>query len=76
VGPAHLPVDRIRKNTAFTWFDKLTAGFDKPVLSPVEGLRANGTGMQIVGNSPFVLSLSKHENEFSRGATPYVQRLT
>ncbi len=26
----------------FTWFDKLTTGFDKLVLSEVEGLKANG----------------------------------
>ncbi|MGH7774316.1 MAG: hypothetical protein ACREQA_18985 [Candidatus Binatia bacterium] len=25
-----------------TWFDKLTTGFDKPVLSEVEGLRVTG----------------------------------
>jgi hypothetical protein len=30
------------KNPVFTWFDELTTGFDKPVLSAVEGLRANG----------------------------------
>jgi hypothetical protein len=34
----------------------LRTGFDK--------LRANGAGMAIVGDSPFVLSLSKHENDF------------
>ncbi len=27
----------------FTWFEKLTTGLDTPVLSEVEGLRANGS---------------------------------
>jgi len=57
--------NRVRKHTALTWFDKLTTGFDT--------FRANGTGIEIVGNFPFVLSplrlrsgqaLSKHENGF------------
>jgi hypothetical protein len=34
------------KNSPFTWFDELTTGFDKPVLSEVEGLRANGGGIE------------------------------
>jgi hypothetical protein len=38
--------------------------FDKPVLSTVEGLRANGSGIEIVADFPFVLSLSKHEEPF------------
>src|SRR5438034_6484092 len=32
--------------------------------SPFDTLRANGAGMAIVGDLPFVLSLSKHENDF------------
>jgi len=42
----------------------LTTGFDKPVLSEVEGLRANGTGVGIIEDLPFVLSLSKHGHHF------------
>ena len=41
--------NRLLKNSPFTWFDKLTTGFDKLVLSPsfvrinsAEGLKANG----------------------------------
>ena len=33
--------------TPFIWFDKLTTGFDKPVLSEVEGLRANGSVCEV-----------------------------
>jgi hypothetical protein len=57
-------LSKVRKNSAFTWFDKLTTGFDKPVLSEAEGLRANGMGIEIAGDFPFVLSLSKHKNGF------------
>src|SRR5438094_988509 len=32
--------------------------------SPFDKLRANGAGIAIVGDLPFVLSLSKHENDF------------
>jgi hypothetical protein len=45
----------LRKNSAFTWFDELTTGFDKPVLSVVEGLRANGTSLEIIVHFPFML---------------------
>jgi hypothetical protein len=38
----------------------LCSPFDKPVLSQVEGLRANGPGVEDVGDFPFVLSPSKH----------------
>jgi len=31
---------RVLKNPAFTWFDKLTTGFDT--------LRANGSGVEVV----------------------------
>jgi hypothetical protein len=40
--------------------------FDKPVLSEVEGLKANQAGAEIIGKSPFVLSLSKHERSPDR----------
>ncbi len=33
---------RLRKNSPFIRFDELTAGFDMPVLSEVEELRATG----------------------------------
>ena len=48
--------NRVLKNPPFTPFDKLRTGFDK--------LRANGGGLKIVGDFPFVLSLSKHESDF------------
>jgi len=54
----------VLKNPPFTWFDGLTTGFDKPVLSIVEGLRASGAGMEIMDHFPFMLSLSKHETLF------------
>jgi hypothetical protein len=68
---------KLLKNPPFTWFDELTTGFDKPVLSEVEGLRANGGGIENLDDFPFMLSLSvlsgaegsKHENPFS--ATSY-----
>ncbi len=44
------------KNSPFTWFDKLTTGFDKHVLSEAEGLRANGAGVENVDEFPFMLS--------------------
>ena len=44
------------KNSPFTWFDKLTTGFDKHVLSEAEGLRANGVGVENVDETPFMLS--------------------
>lgn len=53
------------KNSLFTWFDELTTGFDKHVLSQVEGLRANGGGTDNIADFPLRLSLSKHENPFS-----------
>ena len=40
----------------------LCSPFDKPVLSKVEGLRANGAVTEVVTLLPFVLSLSKHEH--------------
>ncbi len=52
------------KNSPFTWFDKLTTGFDKHVLSEAEGLRANGACVENIGDFPFMLSLSKHEKSF------------
>src|SRR5216117_3220431 len=36
----------------------------KTLRSPFDKLRANGAGVAIVGDLPFVLSLSKHENDF------------
>ena len=36
----------------------------KNLRSPFDKLRANGAGIAIVGDLPFVLSLSKHENDF------------
>jgi hypothetical protein len=59
----------MQKNTAFTPFDKLRTGFDK--------LRANGIGIESIGNFLFVLSLSKHEKGFfnsllAKGSTPLV----
>jgi hypothetical protein len=50
------PHRKVQKNTVFTWFDKLTTGFDK--------LRANGAGIERTGEFPFVLSQSKHERDF------------
>ena len=41
--------------------------FDKPVLSIAEGLRANGSVTEIIGDFPFVLSLSKHVYAFFSG---------
>ncbi len=40
------------------------AGCGKIPRSPFDKLRANGTGIEIIGNFPFVLSPSKHENGF------------
>ncbi len=48
--------NRMLKNSSFTWFDKLTTGFDKHVLSEAEGLRANGAGVENVDEFPFMLS--------------------
>jgi hypothetical protein len=45
------------KNSTFTQFDKLSAGFDI--------LRANGSELENVEVLPFVLSLSKYESPFS-----------
>jgi hypothetical protein len=45
--------DRLRKI--------LRSPFDKPVLSKVEGLRANGTSIKAEDIAPFVLRLSKHD---------------
>jgi hypothetical protein len=42
----------------------LRSPFDKPVLSEVEGLRANGASIEILDHFPFMLSLSKHETLF------------
>jgi len=52
------------KNSPFTWFDELTTGFDKHVLSQVEGLRANGACVENIDDFPFMLSLSKREKSF------------
>jgi len=40
----------------------LRSPFDKPVLSGVEGLRANGIGFATDEDFAFVLSLSKPKN--------------
>jgi len=40
--------------------------FDKPVLSLVDRLRANGADVTIAEDFPFVLSLSKHVKPFLR----------
>ncbi len=45
------------KYSPFTWFDKLTTGFDKHVLSQVKGLRANGAGVENIGDYPIMLRL-------------------
>ena len=42
----------------------LLTGCGKPLRSPFDKLRANGSGVEIAGDFPFVLSLSKHENPF------------
>src|SRR5439155_17074813 len=46
----------------------LTLSFSSRVLknprSPFDKLRANGGRLEVVGDFPFVLSLSKHENAF------------
>src|SRR3989442_6010738 len=42
----------------------LLTGCVKPLCSPYKKLRANGSGVEIAGDFPFVLSLSKHENPF------------
>jgi len=34
------------KNSPFTWFDKLTTGFDGPVLSEDEGLKVKEDGFK------------------------------
>jgi hypothetical protein len=52
-------------NSPFTPFDKLRTGFDT--------LRANGLGIEIVTDFPFVLSLSKHEHPFL--STPLLGRV-
>jgi len=44
----------------------LLTGCGKPLRSPFDKLRANGSGVEIAGDFPFVLSLSKHENPFFR----------
>ena len=46
--------------TPFIWFDKLTTGFDKPVLSKVEGLGTNGSGVKNVDETTCMVSLSNH----------------
>ncbi|MBI3796022.1 MAG: hypothetical protein HY268_03510 [Deltaproteobacteria bacterium] len=33
-----------------------------PAFTPFDKLRANGMGLEVVEDFPFVLSLSKHEN--------------
>ncbi len=48
------PSSRMLKNSPFTWFDKLTTGFDKHVLSEVEGLRANGAGVENIADFSFM----------------------
>jgi len=48
---------RLLKNSPFTWFDELTTGFDKHVLSQVDWLRANGAGVENIGDFPFMLRL-------------------
>tara|TARA_Y100000294_G_C8338796_1_gene249811 strand:- start:314 stop:463 length:150 start_codon:yes stop_codon:yes gene_type:complete len=45
------------KNPPFTCSDKLTTGFDMPVLSEVGGLKANGVYIENVKKVPFVLSV-------------------
>ncbi len=45
------------KNPPFTWFDEHTTSFDGPVLSEVEGLKANGRCFENIENFTFVLSL-------------------
>ena len=49
---------RLLENPPFTWFDKLTTGFDGPVLREVEGLKANGGYLENIEMIPFVLSVS------------------
>ena len=39
------------------------AGCETP-RSPFDELRANGSSIETIGDFPFVLSLSKHENHF------------
>ncbi len=53
VFPSLLP-NRMLKNSLFTWFDKLTTGFDKHVLSEAEGLRANGAGVENIADFSFM----------------------
>ena len=70
---------RLLKNFPFTWFGKLTTGFDKPVLSPsfvrinsVEELKANGGCIENIEILPFVLSLVEAQKLFFNSLTKAV----
>jgi len=70
---------RLLKNFPFTWFGKLTTGFDKPVLSPsfvrinsVEEFKANGGCIENIENFPFVLSLVEARKLFFNSLTKAV----
>ena len=63
---------RLLKNLPFTWFGKLTTGFDKPVLSEVEELKANGGCIENIENFPFVLSLVEARKLFFNSLTKAV----
>src|SRR5262249_8420222 len=74
--PSHqIPKRRTVMNRNITRVDggnTACSPFDKPVLSQVEGLRANRIVKEMVRKSPFVLSLSKHGQSFFREPVGHV----
>jgi hypothetical protein len=50
-------------------------GYGKTHRSPFDGLRANGRCLEIIQYSPFMLSLSKHKNQFFRSLLKSRERI-
>jgi hypothetical protein len=50
---------------SLTYVANLTSRLLKKAVHPSTKLRTNGGGIEIIGEFPFVLRLSKHENLFS-----------